>query len=140
MAKMTKKYRDQFLSKTRYGILTTLNSDGSPISVPIWFDWDGFAIRIFTGKDSAKVKRIQRDARLTVLVTNHLDENEAWVAFDGNATIQSEGGIELAERLAEKYWDLSDPDRKATLNSWRRDAQNLCVIELVPTRIRTLVD
>ena len=137
---MTPEFREEFLSKTRYGILTTLAQDGSPVSVPVWFDWDGTAIRVFSGIKSAKVKRIWRDARVTLLVANHLDEGEAWVAFDGEAKIPPEGAVELLEQLAAKYWDLSDPDRRATVDSWKNESNDLCVIELVPSKIRSQQD
>ena len=96
---MTPEKREKFLAKTRYGYLTTLRRDGSPISVPVWFEWDGAVVRIFTGKASTKVKRIRHDPRVTLLATNQLDEKEAWVAFDGRATIEPEGGFELAGDL-----------------------------------------
>jgi PPOX class probable F420-dependent enzyme len=140
MAKMPEEYREEFLSKTRYGYLTTLAGDGSPRSVPVWFDWDGRAVRIFTGIESPKVKRIRRDPRVTLLVANDRSEYEAWVSFDGTATIRIEGAIDLMERLARKYWDLSDPDRKATFDSWMRVPEKWCVIELAPTRIRSFFD
>ena len=138
MAKMTEEIREKFLAETRYGILTTLDRDGAPISVPIWFDWDGHAIRMFSGLESPKIRRIRRDARVTLLVTNHLDESEAWVAFDGTAVIRSSGVVELFEMLAEKYWDLSDPNKRATVSGWKEDADNMCVIELVPSKIRSM--
>ena len=140
MAKMTQEFQEKFLNKTRYGILTTLASDGTPKSVPVWFDWDGNAVRIFTGVKSAKVKRIRRDPRVTLLVANHLDEGEAWVAFDGTAKIRPDSAVELLERLAAKYWDLSDSDRQSTVDSWKSEPNSLCVIELVPTQIRTQQD
>jgi len=128
---------EKFLAKTRYGYLTTLRRDGSPLTVPVWFEWDGEVVRVFTGKDSTKVKRIRHDPRVTLLVTNHLDEHEAWVAFDGPATIELEGAVALAERLAHQYWDLSDPEHKATLEGWREQADTLCVIALRPEKVRT---
>jgi PPOX class probable F420-dependent enzyme len=137
---MNDEKRQNFLAKTRYGYLTTLRREGSPLTVPVWFEWDGEVVRIFTGKSSAKVRHIQNDPRVTVLVANHLDEPEAWVAFDGTAAIEPEGGFELAERLAHKYWDLSDPERKAVLESWRAGADTLCVIALRPERIRTYAE
>lgn len=140
MATMNEKTLREFLDKTRYGYLTTLESDGSPKTVPVWFEWDGSAVRIFTGSNSPKVRRIKRDPRVTLLVSNELDEHEAWVAFDGSAIIRHRGGFELAERLASKYWDLSDAGRRKTLESWRAAADSLCVIELMPAQIRTYSD
>jgi PPOX class probable F420-dependent enzyme len=127
---------EQFLAKTRYGYLTTLRRDGAPLTVPVWFEWDGEVARVFTGKASAKVKRIRHDPRVTLLVSNHLDEHEAWVAFDGQATIELEGAMALAERLAHKYWDLSVPEHQATLAGWREQAETLCVIALRPEQVR----
>jgi len=107
---MTQEFQEKFLNKTRYGILTTLASDGT------------------------------RDPRVTLLVANHLDEGEAWVAFDGTAKIRPDSAVELLERLAAKYWDLSDSDRQSTVDSWKSEPNSLCVIELVPTQIRTQQD
>ncbi len=141
MAKMSDQYRDKFLAKTRYGHLTTLTSDGSPRTVPVWFDWDGQAVRVFTSRNSPKVKRIRQDPRVTLVVSNELSEYEAWVSFDGTAKITVDNAIEkFLDKLASKYWDLSDPDRKATLDSWKADPAQFFVLELVPTQIRTNVD
>lgn len=140
MAKMSDEERQQFLSEPRYGILNTLRSDGWPIGVPVWFDWNGETIRIFTSVVSLKMKRLQRDPRASLLVVNDLKEKESWVAFDGEVSIQDEGGLELAEELASRYWDLSDPGRQETLELWRKAAAALRVLELRPDRIRSHKD
>ena len=140
VATMTDQERDRFLAEPRYGILDTLRSDGSPISVPVWFDWNGETLRMFTSVLSPKVRRLQADARASLLVVNHLAEPESWVAFDGPVSIQEEGGIELAEQLAPRYWDLSDPERRSTLELWRKAGGALRVLELKPARIRSNKD
>ena len=137
MASMTDEERDLFLAEPRYGILTALRSDGSPISVPVWFDWTGEAIRMFTNVVAPKMKRLQADPRASLLVVNHIAEHEAWVAFDGLVSIQEDGGLELAEQLSSRYWDLSDPGRQRILEFWRNAAAALRVLELRPTQIRT---
>jgi hypothetical protein len=95
---------------------------------------------MFTLDTSPKVKRVRADNRASLLVVNHLSELERWVSFDGTVRIVKKGGIELAEKLAKRYWDLSDPERKETLELWRKGADSLCVLELSPTRIRTYKD
>jgi nitroimidazol reductase NimA-like FMN-containing flavoprotein (pyridoxamine 5'-phosphate oxidase superfamily) len=140
MATMTEEERDRFLEEPRYGILNTLRSDGSPIGVPVWFDWNGETLRMFSSVLSPKIKRLQADPRASVLVVNHLSEEEAWVAFDGPIAIREEGGFELAERLAPRYWDLSDPERRSTLELWRKAAAAIRLLELEPTRIRSYKD
>jgi len=141
MSIMTEEYQEEFLQKTRYGYLTTLSSSGGfPRTVPVWFDWDNHKIRIFSVVNSLKLKRIEKDPRVTVLAANDMNEHEAWVSFEGTATIFSEGAIELVEKLANKYWDLSNPDVKQTLESWKSRPEIFRIIEITPTRIRTYYD
>jgi PPOX class probable F420-dependent enzyme len=140
LARMTDEERDRFLAEPRYGILTILRTDGSPVAVPVWFDWTGEVVRMFTSVVSPKMERLQADPRASLLVVNHIAEHEAWVAFDGIISIHEKGGIELAERLSSRYWDLSDPDRQRTLEFWRKSAAALRILELKPTRVRTYKD
>ena len=140
MTKLAEAERDAFLSNTRLGILNTVNAEGFPIGVPVWFDWDGEVERIFTVATSQKVQRIEADSRASLLVVNDLSELERWVSFDGNVTVVEQGGIELAEKLAGCYWDLRDPAKKETLAAWRKAADALRVLELRPERIRTYKD
>ena len=137
MPAMTAAERDAFLAHVRLGILTTLREDGSPAAVPVWFEWDGSAARCFTGAATGKAKRLERDPRASLLVVNRVGEPEAWVAFDGTVTIRPEGAIELAERLARRYWDLTNAEHQAELARWRKAASALRVLELIPARIRT---
>ncbi|MEX1255821.1 MAG: TIGR03618 family F420-dependent PPOX class oxidoreductase [Dehalococcoidia bacterium] len=135
---MTDAEREAFLASPRLGILATLRSDGFPVALPVWFEWDGSAARIFTSVASAKVKRLKRDPRASLLVANAVGEKEAWVAFDGRVTINRDGGYDLAERLAKRYWgDLSQPERKQTMDEWREIADTWRVLELAPGTIRT---
>ena len=115
-------------------MLTTRRADGSPITIPVWFDWDGATLSMFCGAASAKVGRIDRDPRITVLVANEVDEPENWVVFEGEATV-GDGGFEVAEELAGRYWDLTDASRANTLEEWRSAASAFARIDLTPTRI-----
>jgi len=140
MARMTDEYQKEFLKKARYGYLTYLSRGEYPRTVPIWFDWDNQTIRIFTTVNSLKLKRIEKDPRVSILVANHMGEHEAWVSFEGIANIKSEDAIELVEKLAKKYWDLSDPEKKKTVERWRSIPEVFRAIEFTPTRIRTYYD
>ena len=139
MATMSDEAREAFLAETRLGVLSTLRDDGAPISVPVWFEWDGSHARMFTTAISRKIERLARDARASLLVAARIDEPEAWVAIDGRIDILEEGAADLAERLAERYWDLDDPDKRATVDTWRRAAAVLRLLELTPTAIRSYV-
>lgn len=140
MGQMSEADRDAFLAVTRYGILSTLRKDGSPVAIPVWFDWDGSSVKMFTYLGSPKLRRLANDARASVLVTNHIDEKEMWVAFDGTVSVGEEGGFELAEKLAQRYWDLEDPGRASALEGWRAMESGWRVLEMVPGRVRTYAD
>ena len=131
--------RDEFLAaRARYAMLTTLRRDGTPTTLPVWFDWDGVTVSMFCAVNSSKLIRIDRDPRISVLVTNGVDEPEYWVAFDGRARVESAGGFELAEALADRYWDMSDPQRVQMLDEWRKYGDvGLRKITLEPSTIRT---
>jgi nitroimidazol reductase NimA-like FMN-containing flavoprotein (pyridoxamine 5'-phosphate oxidase superfamily) len=111
-----------------------------PIAVPVWYEWDGERARIFSNATSAKIGRLERDPRASLLVTNVLGEQEYWIAIDGTVAIHREGAIELAERLAARYWDLRDPARAAAVQRWRDNPSALVLLELTPARIRSYSD
>lgn len=134
---MTDAERDAFLATPRLGMFSTLSADGAPITVPVWFEWDGAAVRLFSGAATGKVRRAERDPRASLLAANSIGEPEAWVAFDGDVAIIDGGAIELAERLAHRYWDMRDERHRAELESWRAAAAHLRVLQLAPRRIRT---
>jgi PPOX class probable F420-dependent enzyme len=137
MLPMTDAQRDAFLADRRYGILTTLRADGAPLSVPVWFEWDGSTLRMFAHEASGKVERLKHDERASVLVVNHPDEPENWVAFDGRINIHKDGGLEMAERVFDRYYPPGD-ERRSELESWRRMRDQWRLLELRPESIRIL--
>jgi PPOX class probable F420-dependent enzyme len=132
---MTDAQRDAFLAERRYGILTTLRRDGIPISLPVWFQWDGATLRMFCHEASGKLKRLRRDPRATVLVVNHPDEPENWVSFDGRIIVREAGGLELAERVFDRYYPPGD-GRRSVLEPWRKMKDQWRLLELTPDAIR----
>lgn len=130
---MEKPELEAFLSETRIAKLATLNADGSPNVVPVWFEWTGEVARVFTSRTSPKVKRIQRDPRVALSVEEPLGVTERWATIEGVATIEEEGGVELARRLAERYYT---PERVAEVwPSWEKNP-NWVVLVITPRRIR----
>ena len=135
MAGMSPTQRDAFLSQARIATLTTLNADGSPTAVPVWFEWDGKEATVFTSAASPKIRRIRRDNRVSLTVAEPVGVKEAWVTIEGTAAIEPKGGIELARRLAPRYYT---PERVAeVMPGWERDAANWALIRITPTRIRS---
>lgn len=130
---MTPAQRDAFLRETRIATLVTLHRGGAPTAVPVWFEWDGATARLFTSRSSAKVARVRADGRVCLTVAEPVGVAEAWVTIEGMATVEDEGGMDLARRLASRYYT---PDRAAAaLASWERMAEEWVVVRITPTRI-----
>lgn len=135
MAEMTAHQRDAFLHETRIAKLATLNTDGAPTIVPVWFEWDGEAAALFTSRSSPKVQRIRRDPRVALSVEEGVGIPEAWVTIEGVAAVEEAGGWPLAQRLAERYYTA---EKNATvLPAWEKMADEWVVVRIRPTRIRS---
>ena len=129
--------RDAFLASPRLAILISHRAEGPPMGVPVWFEWADGAVQMFAAAGSAKLRRLARDPAISVLVTNHVGEPEAWVAFDGTVEVREADVTDLVGRLGEKYWDMDDPERRATLDAWVAAKEAFVGLRLVPDRIRT---
>ncbi len=136
MASMSRDQTDRFLADPRIATLVTLNSDGSPTGVAIWFEWDGQRARAFTRWDSPKVRRILADPRVSLTVAEPTGVTEAWVTIEGTARVVEAGGMDLARRLAPRYYPAEKAAREVT--RWEAMADQWVVVEITPRRIRSL--
>lgn len=133
---MSKSQREAFLSGARIATLVSLNPDGSPTGVPVWFEWDGKTATVFTSGTSPKLDRIRQDSRVCLTIAEPAGVREAWVTIEGTAGIEKSGGIELARRLAPRYYT---PERVAeSMPGWEKMADRWVVIRVTPTRIRSV--
>ncbi|WP_406692231.1 pyridoxamine 5'-phosphate oxidase family protein [Saccharopolyspora sp. ID03-671] len=119
MSTLTDQDRD-FLHRPLHGFLTVAAGPVPPQPRPVWFEATaGGTIELFTDPDSAKVPRLRRDPRASLIVAAPATERERWVSITGRTTITSDGTAELVERLAARYWDLTDPARQDDLAGLR---------------------
>lgn len=135
MAEMDRAQLDSFLAVTRIAKLATLNVDGSPNVVPVWFEWDGADALVFTTRTSAKIRRLKRDPRVTLSVEEGVGVPEAWVSIEGAATVETAGAWGLIERLTPRYYDAVKA--RETLLSWGQMKEEWVVIRISPRRIRS---
>lgn len=96
--------------------VTTINPDGYPHTVPIWYIIDGDDIVIATGPNSRKVNNIRTNPKGAVTVGGEpLEEHQGGYGtgylFQGEWAIEGEPGFEWIRRIAPRYWD--DPARVA---------------------------
>ncbi len=132
---MTDEQRDAFLRETRIGTLCTLNDDGSPNALPLWYDWDGSTVRMFSKRETGKVRRLVRDGRACLSVADPVGVTEAWVTVEGTVAVLDEGGKELAIKLAGRYYE--GEQRDDTIATWSA-SDDWVLLELTPTRVRSM--
>jgi general stress protein 26 len=126
-----------FLSGPRLGFLTTtpLRADAFPAPRPVWFEvTDSGTIELFSLASSPKVPSVEAAPRVSLVAANNPGEREHWVSVIGSATVDPEGAADLATRLADRYWDLSDPERKASLDGML--AVDLVKIVIEPEKVQ----
>ncbi len=126
--------QDAFLKEIRIGFLSTLNADGSPNTMPLWYHWDGEKIRMFSSRDTGKIRRLAADNRANLSVAQGVGIAEAWVTVEGTVEVLDEGGRELACRMAALYYKPKQAGK--TIEVWEKK-DDWVLIELTPTRIRS---
>ena len=106
----------EFIRRPLHGFLTVANGPIPPQPRPVWFEATAEGtVQLFTGPDTLKVRRVREDPRASIVIAAPVGERERWVSIAGRATVEPDGGRELAARLADRYWDLNDPVREKAL-------------------------
>jgi hypothetical protein len=117
-------FRDEdlaLLERPLYAFLTVApRGERWPAPRPVWFEVTGDGeLQMFSVRDAPKLDRLREHPRASVVVAAPTGEPEHWVAVEGRVTLHDQGGAELSARLAERYWDMSDPNRQKVVDEWR---------------------
>lgn len=102
MAVTLSDFTRKIIDGTNFGILGTVNPDGSPQTSPVWLTRDGDDVLVSTTVGRQKEKNLARDPRVSMTV---FDPNNPYqyVEIRGHVTLTEEGAFELRDRLAQKY-------------------------------------
>ena len=135
MSEMTKDEIKKFLLQGTFtGKLGTINKDGTPHVVPIWYTVDEEDNIIFnTGDKSVKAKNIRRDNRVRLCIDDQTPLF-SFVTIDGVAELISSEPSELykwAKIIAARYMgnDMSEVYGK------RNSAEGELLIKIKPVRV-----
>jgi PPOX class probable F420-dependent enzyme len=135
MSEMTRgEIRNFLLQGTFTGKLGTINKNGSPHIVPIWFTLDNKNSILFTtGNTSVKAKNIQRDNRVRLCVDDQVPLF-SFVTIDGIAEIISNQPSEIykwAKIIAARYMG----NDKAEEYGKRNSSEGEFLIKIKPTNV-----
>ncbi|MEO8229174.1 MAG: TIGR03618 family F420-dependent PPOX class oxidoreductase [Chloroflexota bacterium] len=125
---------DALLRRPVLGRLATIDPDGYPAIVPIWFEWDGHAILLVARGRARYLDDIRREPRVAFSVVAD-DDPDVRVHLRGRAEIVTDAAplegetLALARRLTERYEGPAGLDYIDASRSLER-----CVVRIVPDR------
>lgn len=123
-----------FLAAREVAVLATVQPDGSPLSMPVWFWHDHESLTMISEAETQKVRNIRRDPRVCVVAESGSREDARAVIIGGRAEFVGESPAQqaLVRALLEKY--------KPNLGRrWRGNAMpaDRVMFRVVPVWVRT---
>lgn len=100
------------LKKPNPAVITTLRSDGHPVSTATWYLWDEGRILVNMDEGRVRLKHVRNDPRTTLTV---LDEGNWYthISIIGRITeLRNDVGLTDIDRLAHQYLGDQYPDRE----------------------------
>jgi PPOX class probable F420-dependent enzyme len=119
------------------GVVGTLDEDGGPHLVPVWYRYDGARIYIWTLATRRWVKNLARDARVAFSVQEDKPPY-AGVSLRGRATITTGDGEEVTQEIGQitrRY--VAEPQVEAYIRQW---AHLRTIVSITPEKISGWVD
>ncbi|MDA4131274.1 MAG: pyridoxamine 5'-phosphate oxidase family protein [Thaumarchaeota archaeon] len=104
---MTEGQVSEFLSKANIARLATINPDGSPFNVPVWYEWNASTRALFVigRKRSGWIENIKREPRVCVLI-DRSEPPTPKVLIQGSAKIvgsDPKEWIPIAKKMSARY-------------------------------------
>ena len=127
----------EFLSYILIARIATVDTDGHPHVVPVWYGWDGESLWISAFRSTQKVRNIQHNPMISVAIdttTNHVD-NQA-VVLEGRAELVEGPREFLREQITWIYTRYLGEEGvlKEEPQGWIHDDENL-LIKLTPEKV-----
>ena len=132
MPAMTPQQTAQFLGRPLIAHVTSLRMDGSPHTVPVWYQYADGRFYVFTPSRSVKVRNLLRDPRLTISIASE-DEPYRYVVADGVADVSDDGALERGGAIASRYRGKGGP---AYVQDVDANHGGVTIVSLQPTRMR----
>jgi PPOX class probable F420-dependent enzyme len=94
-----------FLDSREVVVLATVQADGAPLAMPMWFLHDATVLTMVSVADTQKVRNLRRDPRVSVVAEGGGTGAVRGVSVHGRAEFLSDGPERraLAERFVDKY-------------------------------------
>ncbi|MDA0978648.1 MAG: pyridoxamine 5'-phosphate oxidase family protein [Proteobacteria bacterium] len=127
---------DEFLSEYRWAVLTSLRSNGQPVSSVVAYARDGDDLIVSTPGATFKRSSIERDSRVNLCVINN-EQPFNFVAIEGEAVVEKTRLVETT-RLVFKNIEGSGYQEPEDLEAWL-DMQDRVIIRIRPVRVTGVI-
>jgi|TARA_Y100000588_G_scaffold288024_1_gene306325 PPOX class probable F420-dependent enzyme len=94
-----------YLKGKEVGVLATINSDGSPLAMPMWFVHDNDALALVSQAADMKIRNLHRDPRVGFVIESGSGDSIACVILQGSVrflTSESDRS-QVGARFIDKY-------------------------------------
>jgi len=123
----------KFLATREVAVLATVQADGAPLAMPMWFLHAPDTLTMISVADTQKVRNLRRDPRVSVVAEAVVSGEVRGVTLQGLVEFLSDGPERraLIERFHEKYRGLE--------RLWAGKAMpaNRVMFTIVPSRVRS---
>jgi PPOX class probable F420-dependent enzyme len=93
-----------FLETQQIAYLSTIDAQGYPHTVPVWFAVDGDDILFSSGRSRARVKFIQSNPKGSVTIGGQLSDSAGYL-IKGNLTVEPDPSQGLHDPVLRRYLD-----------------------------------
>lgn len=100
-----------FLDEPRFGVLGTVNANGSPQQTVMWYAMRGDTVMMNTRRGRQKDRNLLRDARASLCI----EDGFRYVTLDGTIRMVEDQDVAQADiaALARRYHDADEAERMA---------------------------
>ena len=124
-----------FLATKEVAVLATLQADGAPLAMPMWFLHGPTSLTMISVADTQKVRNLRRDSRVCVVAEAGEGGGDIrGVSVRGRAEFLPEGSARLA--LAARFLEKYHP-RLERLWGGRVMPPNRVMFRIVPEHVRS---
>jgi PPOX class probable F420-dependent enzyme len=121
----------EFLKKPLLARISTIDPDGYPHTVPVWFDVDGDDLIFISVRNTAKVGHIQANPKGAVTIGGDTDDDGGYL-IKGTMTIEEDPGLRWLKQVTHRY--ESGEQAEKDIAEW--SALDMIIIRLKPAKVR----
>jgi PPOX class probable F420-dependent enzyme len=112
---------DAFLREPNPAVVATLRPDGSPHSVPTWYDWEDGLVLLNMDASRKRLEHLRRDPRVSLTVLQKDDWYSHVTLFGVVERLEDDPDLTDIDRLSRRYRDSPFRNRESPrVSAWMR--------------------